>query len=73
MIGENMLVEATDIEHTDDPFHPFPRDMVDLRFLLSADRQQRQRSLPCDKGKRIVKFFLRDRKISATRRNRARC
>ena len=62
MIGENMLVEATDIEHTDEPFHPFPRDMVDLRLLLSADRQQRQRSLPCDKGKRIVKFFLRDRK-----------
>ena len=59
-----MLVEATDIEHTDEPFHPFPRDMVDLRLLLSADRQQRQRSLPCDKGKRIVKFFLRDDNFS---------
>ena len=62
MIGKNMLIEATDIEHTDETFHPFPRDMVGIRLLLPADRQQRRRRFSCDKCKRIVKFFLGNRK-----------
>ena len=62
VISENMFVEATDIKHTDKPFHPFPCDMVGIRFILSADRQQRQRWFSSDKGKRFIKFFLVNRK-----------